>query len=194
MLEWVGRTSTCIVMPPQIHEARDDKGHLIEATEFDYGAVEDAAGVLIEEMEKAGVVFTHEQAEAFLAWHGKQVSGVRVSLESEVLVHALSELMNSRNLKMDVHCLSLAIGVADGMGYSNQSEVADVLNCTRANVSKCVRKWANLLEIVTLKFRRNEDTRNRCAAAQTKHHWRNRTAGDFASKQGRRKLPGRDNA
>lgn len=182
-----------LVMPQQIHEARDDKGRLIEATEFDYAAVEDAAGVLIEEMLSAGVALKREQAEAILRWHSKQTAEVKVSLESEVLVHALAELMNSRNLKMDVHCLSLAIGVADGMGYSNQSEVADVLQCTRANVSKCVRKWSNLLEIVTLKFRRNDETRDRCAAAQTKHHWRNRTAGDFAIKQGRRAFPGRDN-
>ena len=148
--------------------------------DFDFDAVEDAAGVLVESIPDAKL--TVRQAEIVLAWHRRLMTAERVREESSMLLRALNELVNSANLRMDLYAMALVAGISDGLGYGSQEDVAQLLKVSRSNVSKCVRRWAAILQIQTLKFRRNEEARKHCSEVQSSNHWRSRSAADFAGK------------
>lgn len=146
--------------------------------DFDFDAVEDRAGVLIETIPNAKL--TMEQARVVVAHLEGILKAERVREESGMLLRALNELVNSANLKMDLYAMALVAGISDGLGYGSQEDVAQLLKVSRSNVSKCVRRWAAILQIQTLKFRRNEENRKHCSEVQTRNHWRNRSIDDLA--------------
>jgi hypothetical protein len=148
--------------------------------DFDWGAVEDAAGVLMESLPSAKL--TRAQAEEVLRWHMNAAKAETMRAEAGMVLRMMEELMNSANVKMDVYAIALVSGISDGLGYSSQEDVARLLGVTRAAVNKVVRRWEDALRINNLKFRRNDETRKHCSDAQKDGHWRNRTAGDFARK------------
>jgi hypothetical protein len=146
--------------------------------DFDWGAVEDQAGVLMEAL--PGAKLTKAQAEEVLRWHKGQMDAAAKREVAGVLLRTLMELLNSANMRLDVYCMAMVAGVTDGLGYSSQDDVAQLLKTSRSNVSKCVRRWTAIFKIQTLRFKRTDENRKHCSDAQTQNHWRNRSIDDLA--------------
>lgn len=146
--------------------------------DFDWGAVEDAAGVLMESLPAAKL--TRAQAEIVLGFLSKAIERERVLKESRMLVEVIDKLINSANLRLDIYSMALVTGISEGLGYGSQDDVARLMKVSRSNVSKCARRWAAILPFKSLKFTRNDENRKHCSDAQAKNHWRNRSIDDLA--------------
>ncbi len=141
---------------------------------FDYDAVESDADLLAEKLSE--VKLTPVQAAAVLTWHRNELISQERHDRASIIGRVIGELLDSRNVRMDVHGLAFAAGLDQAFTLGSEADAARRLKVTRAAVCKNVGKWRNTLGYSVTKFTRSDRNRENCREAQLNDHWRYRTS------------------
>jgi hypothetical protein len=84
--------------------------------------------------------------------------------QAQILASVIGQLIQSRNINLQVHALAIAFGMDQLNGAHSQSEIAKELGVTRALVSHYVLAWRDVLAgaigaFDNLTFRKRDSTR-----------------------------------